>query len=50
MKRKIFSVFILLLLCSLSTLQCLNSTINKDITEEYLANIKIRPTFFNKSP
>ena len=53
MRRKIFSVFILLILCSLSTLQCLNSTINKDITEEYLANIKIRnikPTFLKKSP
>ena len=50
MRRKIFSTFILLILCGLSTLQCLNSTINKDITEEYLANIKIRPTFFNKSP
>ena len=53
MRRKIFSVFILLILCSLSALQYLNSTINKDITEEYLANIKIRnikPTFLKKSP
>ena len=52
MRRKIFSTFILLILCSLSTLWSLGSTTNKDIMEEYSANVKIRgikPTFLKKS-